>query len=98
MATKFVEVEQNDDQNRAPTPPVHQAPTPNPVNPVTPPQPKHATADTISDAHTMLAGRLDWPHQDPFDRLVAAVAMVEGLPLISGDPIFATLDGLTVIW
>ncbi|MDR3359582.1 MAG: type II toxin-antitoxin system VapC family toxin, partial [Bifidobacteriaceae bacterium] len=38
----------------------------------------------ITDAHTLLAGRLEWAHEDPFDRLVAAVAIVEGLPLISG--------------
>jgi PIN domain nuclease of toxin-antitoxin system len=36
-------------------------------------------------------------HKDPFDRLIAATALVEGLMLVSGDPQFDTY-GLTRLW
>ncbi len=36
-------------------------------------------------------------HKDPFDRLIAATALVEGLTLVSKDPVF-DLYGLTRFW
>jgi len=45
-----------------------------------------------------LAGSLEWPHGDPFDRLLAATALVNGWPLISADPAFDSLIGLRRIW
>ena len=39
------------------------------------------------------AGMLDWPHRDPFDRLIAATAMRYNLPLVSIDGIFDGLVG-----
>ena len=36
------------------------------------------------------AGRLDWAHRDPFDRLIVATAQQRGLVLVSKDE---TLDG-----
>jgi PIN domain nuclease of toxin-antitoxin system len=36
-------------------------------------------------------------HRDPFDRLIAATALVEGLKMVSSDPLF-DLYGLTRIW
>jgi len=36
-------------------------------------------------------------HRDPFDRLIAAAALVEGLDLVSGDPQFDAY-GLTRLW
>lgn len=44
------------------------------------------------------AGELDWPHRDPFDRLIAATALDRGLSLVSRDPAFSALPGLRVIW
>lgn len=42
------------------------------------------------------AGLMEWVHRDPFDRLLAATALVLGLPIISADPIF---DGIVArIW
>jgi PIN domain nuclease of toxin-antitoxin system len=40
-----------------------------------------------------------WPlhHRDPFDRLIAATAKVEGMSLVSADPAF-DLYGLTRLW
>jgi PIN domain nuclease of toxin-antitoxin system len=46
----------------------------------------------------VLGGGLDWDHRDPFDRTIAATALVEGYPLITADPVFETLNGLTVMW
>ncbi len=36
--------------------------------------------------HTRIAGQFDVDHKDPFDRLLAAPALLEGVPLISKDP------------
>ena len=44
------------------------------------------------------AATLDWPHRDPFDRLVAATALVHGLDLVSSDAAFDTLPGLHRVW
>ena len=45
------------------------------------------------------AGRLDWSHRDPFDRLIVATAQERGLMLVSKD---ATLDaapgGVERVW
>ena len=42
------------------------------------------------------AGRLDWEHRDPFDRMLAATALHYAIPIISADPIF---DGVVSrIW
>jgi PIN domain nuclease of toxin-antitoxin system len=40
---------------------------------------------------------LPFHHRDPFDRLLAAQALVEGIPLISNDPVFDAY-GVTRIW
>jgi PIN domain nuclease of toxin-antitoxin system len=45
-----------------------------------------------------IAGRLDWGHRDPFDRMLVAVAMTESLPLVSKDRAFAAVPGVRVIW
>lgn len=52
----------------------------------------------ISDDHALVAGGLDWSHRDPFDRMLAAVALVEGWTLITRDPAFAALPGLRTLW
>ncbi len=39
------------------------------------------------------ASMLDWDHRDPFDRVVAAVALSETLPVISSDQAF---DGIGI--
>jgi PIN domain nuclease of toxin-antitoxin system len=51
----------------------------------------HFTALPISLEHARLAGRLSGPHKDPFDRMLAAQALVEGVPLVTNDPAFAGL-------
>ena len=37
-------------------------------------------------------------HKDPFDRLIAAQAIVENLPLVTGDPAFANYPQVKVRW
>jgi PIN domain nuclease of toxin-antitoxin system len=52
----------------------------------------------IEHHHGLLAGNLDWSHKDPFDRMLAAQALLEGAVLISRDVVFDTLPGLRRIW
>jgi len=40
---------------------------------------------SIHVEHARLAGRLDWNHRDPFDRMLVAQALTEGVTLITGD-------------
>ena len=42
----------------------------------------------INFAHTLVQNKFPFHHRDPFDRIIAAQAIVEGLPLISRDEIF----------
>jgi PIN domain nuclease of toxin-antitoxin system len=57
----------------------------------------HFTALSISVAHGRLAGRLPGDHKDPFDRMLAAQALVEDVPLVTNDPAFAGF-GVNVLW
>ncbi len=43
------------------------------------------------------SGELPPVHRDPFDRLIAAHAEINGLTVVSPDPAFATL-GVAVLW
>jgi PIN domain nuclease of toxin-antitoxin system len=47
--------------------------------------------------HARLAGYLPARHRDPFDRMLAAQSEIEGIPLITADPIFAHF-GTQVVW
>jgi PIN domain nuclease of toxin-antitoxin system len=44
------------------------------------------------------AGDLEWPHRDPFDRLLAAQAIHHHLNFITCDSAFTNLEGLSVVW
>jgi PIN domain nuclease of toxin-antitoxin system len=46
----------------------------------------------MTAAHAMAAGRLPAHHVDPFDRILVAQAMLEGLTLVSVDRRFADYD------
>lgn len=52
----------------------------------------------ISTRHSLLAGGMDWGHKDPFDRLLAAQAIIEEVPLMTADQAFTGLDGLMTFW
>ncbi len=51
----------------------------------------------ISLEHAIEAGRLASPHRDPFDRMLAAQARIEGIPLITNDEVFAGLP-VSTLW
>jgi PIN domain nuclease of toxin-antitoxin system len=51
----------------------------------------------ISLEHARVAGFLTSSHRDPFDRMLAAQAQVEGIPLVTADPVFRDL-GVRVLW
>lgn len=51
----------------------------------------------ISVAHAVEAGSLPGPHRDPFDRMLIAQARIEGLPIVSADPVFVKY-GVSVVW
>ena len=48
----------------------------------------------FSRSVALLAGSMDWAHRDPFDRIIAATAIVLKCPLISKDAEFDGLEGL----
>lgn len=52
----------------------------------------------VNARHAQQAGALEWKHNDPFDRILAAQAMIEGFVLITSDAAFASLPGLTTLW
>ncbi|MBC8124081.1 MAG: type II toxin-antitoxin system VapC family toxin [Gemmatimonadaceae bacterium] len=47
----------------------------------------------ISSEHTLAVGHLPNLHKDPFDRLLVAQAIVEGILLITCDPVVACYPG-----
>jgi PIN domain nuclease of toxin-antitoxin system len=51
----------------------------------------------IGMAHGALAGALDIPHKDPFDRLLIAQARIEQVPIISNEKLFDAF-GVERIW
>jgi len=57
-----------------------------------------AAAMPITHAHGLQAGSLAWEHRDPFDRMLAAQALAENLPLVSTDAVFDTLLGVRRVW
>jgi PIN domain nuclease of toxin-antitoxin system len=50
---------------------------------------------TLEHAHR--AGSLPGPHRDPFDRMLAAQAQIENIPLVTADPAFRAFD-VRVLW
>ena len=51
----------------------------------------------ITTAHALRAGAFPVLYGDPFDRLLAAQALLEGLPIVSRDPLLRAFD-VEVIW
>ena len=52
---------------------------------------------SITTAHALRAGRLPGDHRDPFDRIIAAQALAEDIPILSTDPKLNSF-GITRIW
>lgn len=47
--------------------------------------------------HALLAGAMTWEHRDPFDRLLVAQAITEGLCLVSADRVMSEVVGLQLL-
>lgn len=52
---------------------------------------------SVTLEHALTAGLLPGRHRDPFDRMLAAQAAIEGIPLVTADRAFRTL-GTEVLW
>ena len=52
----------------------------------------------LSSQHAVHASLIDWIHRDPFDRMIAAVTMIEGAILVSNDEAFDQLGNLRRVW
>lgn len=53
----------------------------------------------LSTEAALLAGSLDWPHRDPFDRMLVAQAIEQNLVLVTADTTIRSLAGLrTLSW
>ena len=55
------------------------------------------TALPVTVDHAVAAGGFSGPHGDPFDRMIIAQSRIEGLPVVTIDPIF-TRYAVPVIW
>ncbi|WP_029288420.1 type II toxin-antitoxin system VapC family toxin [Cellulomonas sp. HZM] len=51
----------------------------------------------ISTEHALLAGSMGWDHRDPFDRLLVAQAVIEGVALVTADAAMSQVPGLRVV-
>lgn len=51
----------------------------------------------ITSPHVLALGRLPDAHRDPFDRILIAQALVEGMTLLSKDSVFMHYP-VTVVW
>ena len=47
--------------------------------------------------HARMAGIMDNPHRDPFDRMIVAQARIEDMIVVSGDPALATFP-VRIMW
>jgi PIN domain nuclease of toxin-antitoxin system len=52
----------------------------------------------INTRHAHFAGKFEWAHRDPFDRLLAAQAFTDNLTLITNDEAFNSLSWVSVLW
>lgn len=57
-----------------------------------------ARSAPVADEHALLAGSLGWAHRDPFDRMLAAQALTESWTLVTRDPVFGGLAGISILW
>ena len=52
----------------------------------------------IGAADAIRAGGLAWSHADPFDRMLAAQALGDGVALVTLNPRFEEVAGLQILW
>lgn len=56
-----------------------------------------AHALPVKTGHALLGGALEWSHRDPFDRLLAAQAIADGLTLLTAARAFDSAPGLSLL-
>lgn len=56
-----------------------------------------ATGLDVSVTHALRAGRLDWDHRDPFDRLLVAQAQAESLALVTADRAMLSAPDIEIV-
>jgi PIN domain nuclease of toxin-antitoxin system len=52
----------------------------------------------MRSTHALRAGAFTVAHRDPFDRMLAAQALLEGVPLLTDDPAFAAFPDVETWW
>jgi len=52
----------------------------------------------VSAKHAHFAGKFEWTHRDPFDRLLVAQVVTDDMTLITNDPAFQELTWVNVLW
>jgi PIN domain nuclease of toxin-antitoxin system len=52
----------------------------------------------ITAPSALRAAALPLHHKDPFDRMLIAQAQIEGMTLVSADPIFKLYSDLSLLW
>lgn len=57
-----------------------------------------AHTQPISAADAIRAGGLTWTHSDPFDRMLAAQALLHSATLVTRDRAFADINGVLLLW
>ena len=57
---------------------------------------QRGVAASVEAADCLMAGTMEWPHRDPFDRFLAASALRRRIPIVSADPVFDAV--LTRVW
>jgi PIN domain nuclease of toxin-antitoxin system len=57
-----------------------------------------ATELPLTAHHAHLAGKVEWEHRDPFDRMYAAQTSVEHMTLLTNDPVFKELPWVSHYW
>jgi PIN domain nuclease of toxin-antitoxin system len=51
----------------------------------------------VNYLHALHAGSMDGEHRDPFDRMLAAQSLLEGIPILSRDRVFESMK-VPIIW
>jgi PIN domain nuclease of toxin-antitoxin system len=49
---------------------------------------QRGVAASLEAEDCLMAGTMEWPHRDPFDRFLAASALRRRVPIVSADPAF----------
>jgi PIN domain nuclease of toxin-antitoxin system len=58
----------------------------------------HSEELPVRSNHALLAGSFVTEHRDPFDRMLGVQALIEGIPLLTDDAVFAGVAHIATIW